>query len=302
MTPSGELRNGMRCLLQPGDVIGLGRTVVEVLGRRTDWLSSDLVVPADATLVNGAESEAGDAREHDTDSFPWSAAGTPVPDGLETELFRAPPSLPQTAARLTLLGPGTSETVDMNTSPFRIGRTPGPQVALVVRHDRLSSPHVEIRETVTGYEVMDLGSRNGTWVDGMRLAEHVTYPLRRHSLLRIGKLAALFTAEEDSPADTAVWERAAAMLVQEGSLSASDVDRARAATSSRRNLGEVLLVKLRSTLTVERWVHATERARAEQSEPTDEAPLGRSRSAWQRTQGMARDWWWRLAHGRKRDL
>jgi len=301
-TPSGDLRKGMRRALRAGDVLGLGRTVIEVLGRQTDWISSDVITPDGATLTNQGDTPAPDVAPDEAAADPnrWLDFNGAVATVLDTGIL-LPPARPARQARLTLLGPGTRETVDVNASPFRVGRTPGPMVALVVRHDRLSSPHIELRDTGTNFEVVDLGSRNGTWVDGERLQEHRPHPLGRHALLRMGKLAALFTAEVDTEVDSAVWERAAAVLVHEGMLTTIDVERARNATTSRRNLGELLLVDPHSSLTVERWVHAAERARHGLAETGAAASVGKKRAAWDHAQELVRGWWMRLGRNNRRD-
>jgi pSer/pThr/pTyr-binding forkhead associated (FHA) protein len=301
-TPAGELRAGMRCALRAGDVLGLGRTVIEVLGRQTDWISSDVMTPDDTARTAEVETPAPLAAPVEAVADPslWSDPSRSVATVVDTGILLQR-TRPARQARLTLLGPGTRETVDINASPFRVGRTPGPLVALVVRHDRLSSPHIELRDTGSSFEVVDLGSRNGTWVDGARLQEHHPHTLGRHALLRMGKLAALFTAEADTDVDSAVWEHAAAVLVQEGILTNADVERARAATTSRRNLGELLLVDPRSSLTVERWVHAADRARTLLTTTKAAPPAGRKRAAWDHGQELVRGWWTRLWRSHRRD-
>ena len=52
----------------------------------------------------------------------------------------------------------------------------------------LSRRHVIMRRTGDGYEVMDLGSVNGTWLDEERLVPHVSYPLPSGSHLRLGRM------------------------------------------------------------------------------------------------------------------
>lgn len=55
-------------------------------------------------------------------------------------------------------------------------------------HMGLSRRHAVIRRTEHGYEVLDLGSANGTWLDGVRLAPHQSYPLASGSHLRLGRM------------------------------------------------------------------------------------------------------------------
>jgi hypothetical protein len=55
----------------------------------------------------------------------------------------------------------------------------------------LSRRHVIIRRTGGTYEVLDLGSVNGTWMNGERLVPHTSYPLRSGSYLRLGRMVIL---------------------------------------------------------------------------------------------------------------
>jgi hypothetical protein len=55
----------------------------------------------------------------------------------------------------------------------------------------LSRRHVIIRRTGDGYELLDLGSVNGTWLDEERLVPHQSYPLPSGSHLRLGRMRLL---------------------------------------------------------------------------------------------------------------
>jgi hypothetical protein len=52
----------------------------------------------------------------------------------------------------------------------------------------ISKRHAVIRRTGDGYEVLDLGSFNGTWLNEERLVPHTTYPLPSNSYLRLGRM------------------------------------------------------------------------------------------------------------------
>jgi hypothetical protein len=98
----------------------------------------------------------------------------------------------------------------------------------------------------------------------------------------------------------AIWERAASVLIQEGILTSAEVERARSAATAHRNLGELLLVDPRSSLTVERWVHATDRARQDRAATAGVAPAAKKRPAWAHAQDLVRGWWTRLARSDRR--
>ena len=55
----------------------------------------------------------------------------------------------------------------------------------------VSRRHAMIRRKESGYEVLDLSSRNGTWLNAERLTPNKPYPLASGSQLRIGKLRLL---------------------------------------------------------------------------------------------------------------
>ena len=52
----------------------------------------------------------------------------------------------------------------------------------------ISRRHAVIRRTERGYEVLDLGSVNGTWLNNERLVPHKSYPLTSGSHLRFGSM------------------------------------------------------------------------------------------------------------------
>jgi hypothetical protein len=52
----------------------------------------------------------------------------------------------------------------------------------------LSRRHAVIRRTEHGYDMLDLGSVNGTWLNDERLVPHKYYPLASGSHLRLGSM------------------------------------------------------------------------------------------------------------------
>jgi hypothetical protein len=55
----------------------------------------------------------------------------------------------------------------------------------------VSRRHVIIRRTREGYEIQDLGSVNGTWLNEERLVPHQYFPLPSGSHLRLGRMRML---------------------------------------------------------------------------------------------------------------
>lgn len=52
----------------------------------------------------------------------------------------------------------------------------------------VSRKHLTIKRTASGYEVIDLASRNGSWLNGKRLVPNRPYPLSSGSIIRIGSM------------------------------------------------------------------------------------------------------------------
>jgi pSer/pThr/pTyr-binding forkhead associated (FHA) protein len=52
----------------------------------------------------------------------------------------------------------------------------------------VSRRHVKLQRTRTGFDVVDLGSRNGSWLNGERLTPNKSYSLASGAELRIGKM------------------------------------------------------------------------------------------------------------------
>jgi hypothetical protein len=55
----------------------------------------------------------------------------------------------------------------------------------------VSRRHAMIRRTATGYEAIDLASRNGTWLNAERLIANKPYPFASGSQLRLGQMRLL---------------------------------------------------------------------------------------------------------------
>lgn len=85
--------------------------------------------------------------------------------------------------RLKLVLPHGDEVL-LNTGVLRLGR--GKACDIVLSEGDISRQHAAIHATTGKIEVVDLGSRNGTCLDGIWLQPHVSYPLRAGSSLRLG--------------------------------------------------------------------------------------------------------------------
>jgi len=60
--------------------------------------------------------------------------------------------------------------IELGDDPVRIGRLP--DCAIALSDSQVSRHHAEVRRTEHGFAVVDLGSLNGTIVNGVKVAEH----------------------------------------------------------------------------------------------------------------------------------
>ena len=62
----------------------------------------------------------------------------------------------------------------------------------------ISRRHAVIRKTRNGYEITDLASTNGSWLNGMKLTPNRSYPLANGSQLRFGRMRLLVLYQDAS--------------------------------------------------------------------------------------------------------
>lgn len=111
-------------------------------------------------------------------------------------------------------GPGSGRTASLEPGVvLRIGRGPeavegGPPAALLVIEDKkLSRTHLEVFPRGGGWAVRDLGSSNGTFVDGDRVAEKLLQP---KSLIQAGACVLEFVSEPGEGGPVRLTETATA--------------------------------------------------------------------------------------------
>src|SRR5262249_32875793 len=86
-----------------------------------------------------------------------------------------------------------------SSGPLRIGRLGVLEVTLP--HDSVSRIHAEVRLTERGWWVEDLGSTNGTRLNGVRLGSG-RWPLRTKDLIQFGEVAVVVeSANDPTPLD-----------------------------------------------------------------------------------------------------
>jgi hypothetical protein len=62
----------------------------------------------------------------------------------------------------------------------------------------VSRRHALVRRTETGYEILDLGSTNGTWLNKKRLTPEKPYPLHNGAQISLGRLQIFVIYQETS--------------------------------------------------------------------------------------------------------
>jgi limonene-1,2-epoxide hydrolase len=92
----------------------------------------------------------------------------------------------------TLQGPHGQTSLESSPNPYTIGRAPDNQ--LVVNDAKASSHHVQIRPQGQSYEIIDLASSNGTFVNEQQLAPHAPRLLTSNDRIRIGDTTFMFEA------------------------------------------------------------------------------------------------------------
>ncbi|MDA1347495.1 MAG: response regulator [Chloroflexi bacterium] len=86
-------------------------------------------------------------------------------------------------AALELRGVSADARISLSGGPVIVGR--GADNDLDVNHRTVSRRHALIIHTAAGYVIRDLGSANGTWVNGIRV-EHEDHPLNDGDGIRLG--------------------------------------------------------------------------------------------------------------------
>jgi hypothetical protein len=113
------------------------------------------------------------------------------------------PARPDTplAALIAHHGPDESRRRPIFSPVVRIGQ--GPQNDVVLDDDTVSTNHARLEFEDGGWSLMDLNSRNGTFVEGVKLAPEVPTPLPREAAVAFGGMKMTFHIEEDVDADQA---------------------------------------------------------------------------------------------------
>lgn len=83
------------------------------------------------------------------------------------------------------------------TSPHLIGRARSANTT--VRHPSVSSQHAALIWTAGGWTIRDLGSRNGTWLDGKRIQTGSSVPIQAGAVISLGTDEVRVFFDDDAP-------------------------------------------------------------------------------------------------------
>ncbi|UCG24525.1 MAG: phage tail protein I [Chloroflexota bacterium] len=101
--------------------------------------------------------------------------------------------------RLIITGPEVSETVEMGQGALLIGRQAGVDIRL--NHSMISRRHAQIDIQPAACQITDLGSANGTAVNGQPLAANTPLVLEPNAKIQIGPFELVFEQFAVEPPD-----------------------------------------------------------------------------------------------------
>lgn len=114
----------------------------------------------------------------------------------------APSGRPGPLASLALMaGPRYGEELPIPTPVVTVGRAAGCDV--VVDDDSVSAQHAKLEYDMGAWRITDLGSTNGTAVEGTKLAPNLATPLPYGATIRLGGVQLQFREAEGADVDAA---------------------------------------------------------------------------------------------------
>ena len=124
---------------------------------------------------------------------PFEAPPTPLIQPVSRKPL--PPTALATDAPTAQLVSGSGEVIKISVSPFTIGREPHNR--LVLTDDLCSRNHArieQVNEAQGGYQITDMGSSNGTLLNGQRLVPQQPVRLETSAQIKIGTTEWIFEA------------------------------------------------------------------------------------------------------------
>ncbi len=207
----------------------------------------------------GNAANASSAAATEPNNAPRTTDEMPAPPASEPTVATTPPDITLTSldpdanaeqsATLKILLP-SGDIFDREIAKVETQIGKGPRNDIVIADPAVSTSHALLRAENGSYTIRDVGSRNGTYVNGERISEirhlrhgdviglgltKLTFRLSSYSETGIIQMPELFATPPAPPAPPPLTEESLAQaLVQSGLVSGADVGRLRAALGSRR--------------------------------------------------------------------
>lgn len=166
--------------------------------------------------------------------------------------------------RLILADDAIRRVVPIDHADFLIGREPQEAVHIhcTILHDAVSGLHARISFDGDDFFLEDLNSRNGTFLDQVRLEPRQKRRLRPETRIRFGVIEALFVVDHDprgGSVEEGTYRQAARLLRQRGRITPQQESRAlERVGGDHRRLAEALLME--RIVDLEAWCQAFEDA------------------------------------------
>lgn len=163
--------------------------------------------------------------------------------------------------RLIVDNDALRKVIELGSKEFVIGRKEG---ALTLNHPRISNPHARIffEPELERMFLEDLGSKNGTFLNGELLKPRAPRQLPAEAHLRFGTLDALFLLEKDYDGESLAFERSKAVeLLSRLNKTNPTQERRALEEAGKQKLPPGACLVLTGAITAAEWVQALADAR-----------------------------------------
>jgi len=137
----------------------------------------------DSIIVDWGEADQEAAEEFEAS---WREKTGIFTEALKTEMAQANAGRNRAYCLEILEGPDAGQSFPLLSDSFHVGRHS--QCEIVLRDPEVSRRHVKISREEAGWLLDDLGSTNGTWLNGQRITRQLVVPGEK---LRLGQTVAV---------------------------------------------------------------------------------------------------------------
>lgn len=276
-----------KVILAPGLRFQIGSTTIELIDPNAKRESAQSFEPG-MTLQQSIVGEAAKKEAKRPEGIQYGefklgpAAGTILGKNIQLDGLAKEAAFRSARPRLVLCNEADRRIVDLDSPDYLIGRVasedPEFRIRCIIPHGSISSQHARISFNGQRFFIEDLGSKNGTFINGEMLAPGAARELRPESVLRLGSVDTVFVVDRDSEGKSVSESQINAaldVLVARNVLTKNQRERAeKEAAEKKRHPGEVLLAS--GILSADRWQEAM--SRGEVLKVAQKAKGGASRS------------------------